>query len=1258
MLRKSFKALLSLVFAAVCLEGNAAVTVTPASGGTNVPADRAQNAASPAFTTLGDIIIQEGANNDFSNSGTIIFSAPAGWQFKPGVGSASRQNGRDLGAPTISVDETTITITFTLSGTTKTDRLTISGIQVQAGDGATLPSNGTIFRTGGTATVAGITASTSFGSLSQAAGATKNLIIQTQPSANAIVGMPFVQQPVLHLFDQFNNMRTADNLTVVTAARLTGAGTLAGTLTAVASNGVVSFANLFHTVVGTITLSFNSGVATGAISDEIAVYAAGTPRLGFVIQPADVVVGAPFTVQVRTEDSYGNASSLGLPASLDVTISLSKGSGTLLGTLTQDIGTEAGNGEVIFSDLHMNEGGAGKQLTASADGFISVTSDTFKTGKQTQTISFDGPSEKTYGDSPFPVTATASSSFPVSFVIMSGPATLSEETITITGVGEVTVRATQAGNDFYDEAEPVDQSFSVAQAFLQVSADNVTRVYGDANPPLTGSISGIQNDDAISVFYSTGAGIASAVGDYAIVLGLNDPDGRLINYNVETISGTLTITAASLTVTADDKTRAVGDENPVLTGTLTGLKNSDNITPILETAATQSSLVGNYPITINGVEDPDGKLGNYSVTYNEGTLAIIDTPMIVDATELVIADEGDTIVLTVEVSGNGLDYQWLFEGDVIANATSSSHTIENVRNVHAGSYSITASNGMGSAITSVQLQVVPDNQKPVLTTIVPGSNKVYTEPSLVVSGIASDNVRVVSVKQSLNNAEFTEVDYKVFAESVTAWSSTVTPAPGTNTISFAATDLAGNSSTSAVVKFIYNQPSPLTIVTNGIGTVLNPTAPSLYSDNNTNLFIGRPYRLVAKETGAPDWILTNWTDGNGNILQTNNLTVRFLMEEDMVVNANFIPNPFYRFGGVYNGLFSDTNNGVAYESAGFVTLKVTPKLGFSGKLLLNGNALGFSGKLGIDGTASATTKIRSKSFEKPEVTVRFALDFNGASETLSGTVAQDGEWVSDLKADRVIWTTNILEQATAFANAYTMLLPGFTNKNEGPIASGYGLVTIDKRGKLKLAGGSADGQVLKQATVVSKDGAWPFFAPAYKQVRFHSLTQKKITETKGFVLGWLNYETNALGNMAPAGNLHWINTGADSLYANGFTNQNLEVIGSRWLPPIAKSGIRAVEMTNVVISFAEGNLSEPFEARFMVSSNTTLLALKTETYLNKVKAGLAAKTGLLKGTFAHPEDPAPPTKYAGVLVQDYNFGSGFFIGTNESGSVELDPIEE
>jgi hypothetical protein len=92
--------------------------------------------------------------------------------------------------------------------------------------------------------------------------------------------------------------------------------------------------------------------------------------------------------------------------------------------------------------------------------------------KADQLITFGPLAGKTYGDPDFTVSATASSGLPVSFSIASGPATVSGNTVHITGAGTVTVRASQGGDGNYNAAPDADQSFEVAKATPTITWNN------------------------------------------------------------------------------------------------------------------------------------------------------------------------------------------------------------------------------------------------------------------------------------------------------------------------------------------------------------------------------------------------------------------------------------------------------------------------------------------------------------------------------------------------------------------------------------------------------------------------------------------------------------------------------------------------------------------------------------------------------------------------------------------------------------------
>ena len=81
-----------------------------------------------------------------------------------------------------------------------------------------------------------------------------------------------------------------------------------------------------------------------------------------------------------------------------------------------------------------------------------------------QTINFPNPGPVTYGVAPITLAATASSGLAVSYNLVSGPAQLNGNTLTITGAGSVTVQANQAGNSTYSPAPTASVTITVNQA--------------------------------------------------------------------------------------------------------------------------------------------------------------------------------------------------------------------------------------------------------------------------------------------------------------------------------------------------------------------------------------------------------------------------------------------------------------------------------------------------------------------------------------------------------------------------------------------------------------------------------------------------------------------------------------------------------------------------------------------------------------------------------------------------------------------------
>jgi hypothetical protein len=91
------------------------------------------------------------------------------------------------------------------------------------------------------------------------------------------------------------------------------------------------------------------------------------------------------------------------------------------------------------------------------------------------------------------------------------------------------------------------------------------------------------------------------------------------------VEGTLTITKAPLSVKVEDVTREQYQENPEFVITYSGWKVGDDENALIKkptatTTATKDSPVGEYEIVVSG-----GEAENYELTYENGTLTVIES---------------------------------------------------------------------------------------------------------------------------------------------------------------------------------------------------------------------------------------------------------------------------------------------------------------------------------------------------------------------------------------------------------------------------------------------------------------------------------------------------------------------------------------------------------------------------------------------------------------------------------------------------------
>lgn len=93
--------------------------------------------------------------------------------------------------------------------------------------------------------------------------------------------------------------------------------------------------------------------------------------------------------------------------------------------------------------------------------------------KEQQQITFPAIADKAFGDPEFQLEATASSNLPITYTALTENITIADGKVSLTGVGMATIRASQPGNDAYNAATPVEQSFTIQKGEQQIAITSI-----------------------------------------------------------------------------------------------------------------------------------------------------------------------------------------------------------------------------------------------------------------------------------------------------------------------------------------------------------------------------------------------------------------------------------------------------------------------------------------------------------------------------------------------------------------------------------------------------------------------------------------------------------------------------------------------------------------------------------------------------------------------------------------------------------------
>jgi hypothetical protein len=624
------------------------------------------------------------------------------------------------------------------------------------------------------------------------------------------------------------------------------------------------------------------------------------------------------------------------------------------------------------------------------------------------------------------------------------------------------------------------------------------------------------------------------------------------------------------------------------------------------------TILTNTPVTITANYFYNGT--NYPISTNI-TVLVLPSPVIVSQPANQAVGMGQPADFAVTATGDApLFYQWNFDDNAVPGATNSALVLPATQLTNSGTYSVVVSNAAGVAVSSNATLAVAETTPPTVTIVNPSPAGPFStyDPRITISGTASDLVAVTQVLISDNTNAFQT------ATGASNWSATVTLAPGTNLISVMSVNPADISSLAATQVIILDSiptVAGLGLLTNGAGTIKHSTWPK------GGLVIGKSYAVTA--TPAPDNLFSNWTGGTNFPYTALSASAKytFAMKSNLVLEANFVANPFIPVTGTYNGLFTNAG-GVTEQTAGMLKgLSITQKGTYSGSLLINGASHAVSGSFDLAGQATNHIS-RTASQGGPLVLARTFLTSSNAAPQVTGAVSGT--------ANGAQWTANLIANQAAnsrFQGNYTMLIPPDTNNapfNLSPGGNGYALIA-DSATTAKITGALADGTVFSQTAPVSLDGYIPIYTSLYGgKGLLLGLINLDLTNTSGVGLAWLHPETHS------------------GLYQQGFTNvlQTNQILFSPWTNPPADSTL--AKLTKLSMFDTTNDAGTPITVSISSGKVTG----------ESVSGTLNLKTGLLKVTIG--SGSAKTTGYGTILLNATN-GGGYFATKTNAGAIQLGP---
>ena len=469
-------------------------------------------------------------------------------------------------------------------------------------------------------------------------------------------------------------------------------------------------------------------------------------------------------------------------------------------------------------------------VVTNVAGSVTSSAATLTVDPITPTLAFSSIASHAYGDASFSVAASSASSGAVTYSVASGPATVSGSMVTLTGVGTVTLNATQVASGLYSAASATT-SFVVTKSSPTVSSmpTGSSLTYGQtlASSTLSGG----------SVIYSgTGANVA---GSWAWTDSTTVPGVGTNSYAVtftptdttdnSTVSGTASVTVAKATPTISTALAAssLTYGQALSASTLSGgvVVNPNNAATVAGTWSWTSST------TVPAVGT-----ASYAVTFTPTDTTDYNT--VSSTVSVVVAKATPTISTTLTASS--LTYNQALSastlsGGVMVNAVTGATV--------AGTWTWTSSStvpGEGTASYAVTFTPTDTTDYSTVSSTV---SVTVAQPTLTVSTVPTASSLTYGQKLSASTLSGGSVINATTSAAVAgtwAWTSpTTTPDAGTASyaVTFTPTDTTNYNAVSSTVSVTVAQATPtltLASISNmAYGSVTSVTASATSASSGT-----------------------------------------------------------------------------------------------------------------------------------------------------------------------------------------------------------------------------------------------------------------------------------------------------------------------------------------------------------------------------------------------------------------------------------------